>query len=71
MMDSSASDQRYELITAKNRGAFVRGAKANYCFDSNQASRAANAMSVLLCCLIPHPQFPKAHSHTPVFVHTT
>lgn len=57
--DSSALDQRYEFITAKNSGIFVCGAKANYCLDSNQISWTANIIYLLLCWIIPPLRFPK------------
>lgn len=66
--DSSASDQRYDFITAKNSGTFVCGAKANYRLDSNQMPWAANMISVVpdhLSSLVQVYIFP------PMFVHTT
>lgn len=72
--DSSALDQRYEFITAKNSGIFVCGAKANYCLDSNQISWTANIIYLLLCWIIPPLRFPKGPfppPPPPMFVHTT
>lgn len=65
--DSSASDQRYEFITAKNSGIFVCGAKANYCLDSDQMPWAANIISVVLdhfSSLVQVSIFPSTFVHT-------
>lgn len=66
--ESSASDQRYEFITAKNSGIFVCGAKANYRLDSNQMPWAANIISIVLnhfSSLVQVSIFPS------MFVYTT